>query len=146
MLSPLRELGAQPTPAALRRGLGRAYLLSLGALTLPGLLIGLPLGLLFPAVWSGRALLGLLLAALLCSGLALLLARRRAAGGAPGTPEGRRAGLQAAIQLASAPAVPLLLASTAPNSGTALLCLLALALLTGLVGWGLLSRWAGGRP
>ncbi|WP_425145967.1 hypothetical protein [Deinococcus sp.] len=142
MLRPLAHLTDAPTRHRLLAALRRLYLLNLAALTLPGLLIGVPLGLLLPAKSAWLALLGLALAGLLCAALALALAHHKVRAAVPGTPEGRDLALSAAIQAASAPAAPLLMACTALKDPLSLLALLALTLLSLLAGWLLLGVWA----
>ena len=142
MLGPMRGLGDAPSRAPLLAALRRAYLLGLAALAVPGLLIGLPLGLLNRTQAGLPVLLGLSTAALLCAALALTLAHRRARPAVPGTPEGRDLVLGAAIQAASAPAAPLLIALTALSTPLTLLALLALTLLALAAGWASLGLWA----
>ena len=143
MLRPLANLGDAPTRPRLLAALRRVYALNLAVLGLPGLLVGVPLGLFTPAHPSLWALLGLSVAGLLCAVLALTLAQQKTKTAVPGTPEGRASVLSAAIQAASAPAAPLLMACTALKEPLSLLALLTLALLSGLVGWWLLGLWAG---
>ncbi len=142
MLAPLTTLGAHPSRSRLLAALRRAYLLGLAALAVPGLLIGLPMGLFSHPQPSLAVLLGLLAAALLSAVLALTLAHRKARAAVPGTPEGPGLTLQAAIQAASAPAAPLLMALTLVNTPRTLLALLALTVLTLLAGWWSLNFWA----
>ncbi|MFC4454562.1 hypothetical protein [Deinococcus sonorensis] len=142
MLSPLRSLGERPSAAHLLAALRRVYLLGLAALLIPGLLIGLPYALLGSAAWSGGVLTALGVTALLCAGLALGLATRTARQVTPGTPEGRALSIQAAIQAASAPGVPLLMACTALTQPLALLTLLLLAAVVGVAGWLTLPQWS----
>ena len=143
MLRPLANLGDTPTRPRLLAALRRVYALNLALLGLPGLLIGVPLGLFTSAHPSLWALLGLSVAGMLCAILALALAQHKAKTAIPGTPEGRDLALSAAIQAASAPAAPLLMACTALKEPLSLLALLTLALLSGLAGWLLLGLWAG---
>jgi hypothetical protein len=128
---------------ALRLTLRRLYLLALGALALPGLLLGVPLGLWRPAQWTGTVLGGTLAAALLCGLLCLYFVRRTLQ-----TEPAQRGVLAAASQLGALPGVPLLLACTALSDLRALACLLGLAAVLGLAGWLSLDRWAHarGRP
>ena len=142
MLGPMQGLGDSPSRARLLAALRRAYLLGLAALAVPGLLIGLPLGLLSRPPPGLPVLLGLSVAALLCAALALTLAYRRARVAVPGTPEGRNLVVGAAIQAASAPAAPLLMALTMLSTPLTLLALLALTLLALAAGWASLSLWA----
>lgn len=151
MLGPFQGLGGSPSRAPLLAALRRAYLLGLAALAVPGLLIGLPVGLLSrphhdPPILLGLlglpVLLGLSVAALLCAALALTLAHRRARVAVRGTPEGRDQVLGAAIQAASAPAVPLLMAFAMLSTPLTLLALLTLTLLALAAGWASLSLWA----
>lgn len=148
MLGPLQGLGGSPSRAPLLAALRRAYLLGLAALAVPGLLIGLPVGLLSrphpgpPMLLGLPVLLGLSIAALLCAALALTLAHRRARAAVRGTPEGRDQVLGAAIQAASAPAVPLLMAFAMLSTPLTLLALLTLTLLALAAGWASLSLWA----
>ncbi|GGJ79305.1 hypothetical protein [Deinococcus aquiradiocola] len=148
MLAPLQRLGDAPRRAALLGALRRAYLLALAALAVPGLLIGVPFGVTSSPAPNSAALLGLGASALVCAALALGLAHRKARPAVPGTPEGRDLSVQAAIQAASAPAVPLLMACTQLRSPLTLLALLALTLLALAVGWASLTLWArrAGRP
>ena len=149
MLRPLTDLGAAPSPLRLLAALRRAYALNLAVLAVPGLLLGVPLGLLSVPPTSPPALLGLAVAAAVCALLALGLAQRRVGAAQPGTPQGRDAALSAAIQAASAPAAPLLMACTALRSPLSALALLLLALLGWWAGGWLLKRWAwqiGRRP
>jgi hypothetical protein len=151
LLRPLQHLGDAPTHSRLLAALRRVYLLGLGALAVPGLLIGLPLGL-FTSSSSGspsglsspsvEALIGLSLAALLCAALALALAHHKTKAALPGTPEGRNLSIQAAIQAASAPAAPLLMALAMLGTPLTFLALSALALLALAAGWYLLGGWA----
>ena len=142
LTGPLAHLGDAPSRSRLLPALRRIYLLGLLALTLPGLLIGLPLGL-FSAPQPGTAvLLGLGLAALLCAALALTLAHRKGRAALPGTPEGRDLALQAAIQAASAPAAPLLMALAMLRTPLTALTLLALTLLALALGWASLGYWS----
>lgn len=143
MLRPLANLGDAPTRPRLLSALRRVYALNLALLSVPGLLIGVPLGLFTPAHSSLWALLGLSVAGLLCAVLALSLAQQKAKAATPGTPEGRDSVMSAAIQAASAPAAPLLMACTALKEPLSLLALLALTLLSWLAGWLLLGLWAG---
>lgn len=147
MLGPLQGLGDSPSRAPLLAALRRAYLLGLAALAVPGLLIGLPVGLLSrpqpgPMLLGLPVLLGLSVAALLCAALALTLAHRRARAAVRGTPEGRDQVLGAAIQAASAPAVPLLMAFAMLSTPLTLFALLTLTLLALAAGWASLSLWA----
>ncbi len=142
LLAPLADLGEQPSRARLLSALRRMYLLGLAALTLPGVLIGLPLGL-FSSPQPGLAVLtGLGVAALVCAGLALTLAFRKASAATPATPEGRSLVIQAAVQAASAPAAPLLMALAMLRTPGTALTLLALTLLALAVGWSSLGLWA----
>ena len=143
LLKPLANLGDAPSRPRLLAALRRMYLLGLGALTLPGVLIGLPLGLLGSPAPGLPALLGLSVAALVCAALSLTLAHRKARAALPGTPEGRDLAIQAAIQAASAPAAPLLMALASLNTPLTLLALLALTLLALAAGWFSLRLWAG---
>ena len=143
LLKPLANLGDAPSRPRLLAAMRRMYLLGLCALTLPGILIGLPLGLLSSPAPGLPALLGLSVAALACAGLALTLAHRKARTALPGTPEGRDLAFQAAIQAASAPAAPLLMALASLNTPFTLLALLALTLLALAAGWFSLRLWAG---
>jgi hypothetical protein len=142
LLRPLANLGDAPGRTLLLAALRRMYLLGLCALALPGVLIGLPLGLLRSPTPGLPALLGLSVAAVLCAGLALTLAHRKARAAVPGTPEGRDLALQAAMQAASAPAAPLLMALASLNTPLTLLAMLALTLLTLLAGRLSLRLWA----
>ncbi|GGR02532.1 hypothetical protein [Deinococcus ruber] len=143
MLRSLTNLGDTPTRPHLLAALRRLYALNLALLGLPGLLIGVPLGLFTPAWSSLPALVGLCVAGLLCAVLALALAQQKMKAAIPGTPEGRDLAMSAAIQAASAPAAPLLMACTTLKEPLSLLALLTLTLLSGLVGWLLLGLWAG---
>ncbi len=145
MLTPLQNLGDSPRRAPLLAALRRAYLLGLAALAVPGLLIGLPVGLLNrpqPVLLGLPMLLGLSVAALLCAALALTLAHRRARAAVRGTPGGRDLVLGAAIQAASAPAAPLLMALATLNTPLTCLALLTLTLLALAAGWASLGLWA----
>ena len=145
MLGPLQGLGDAPSRAPLLAALRRAYLLGLAALAVPGLLIGLPVGLLSrpqPGLPGLPVLLGLSMAALLCVALALTLAHRRARPAVPGTPEGRDLVLGAAIQAASAPAAPLLMALAMLSTPLTFLALITLTLLAMAAGWASLGLWA----
>ncbi len=142
MLTPLQGLGDSPRRAPLLAALRRAYLLGLAALAVPGLLIGLPLGLLSRPQPGVSVLLGLSIAALLCAALALTLAHRRARAAVRGTPEGRDLVLGAAIQSASAPAAPLLMALAMLSTPLTCLALLTLTLLALAAGWASLGLWA----
>ncbi|WP_424950674.1 hypothetical protein [Deinococcus sp.] len=142
LTGPLAHLGDAPSRSRLLSALRRIYLLGLLALMLPGLLIGLPLGL-FSSPQPGVAvLLGLSLAALLCAALALTLAHRKARAATAGTREGRDLALQAAIQAASAPAAPLLMALAMFRTPLTAATLLALTLLALGAGWASLHLWA----
>ncbi|ULH14700.1 hypothetical protein MF271_11880 [Deinococcus sp. KNUC1210] len=143
MLRPLTGLGDTPTRSRLLAALRRLYLMNLGLLALPGLLIGVPLALFTPAWASLPALLGLSAAGVLCAVLALALAQQKMKAATSGTPEGRDLAMSAAIQAASAPAAPLLMACTTLKEPLSLLALLTLTLLSGLMGWLLLRLWAG---
>lgn len=147
MLGPLHALSETPARSALLAALRRVYLLGVLVLAVPGLLIGVPLGLsLRPQAGAPEqaqsVLLGLGLAALLSATLALTLAHRKARPALPGTPEGRSLAVQAAIQAAGAPGAPLLMALAMLGTPTTFLALLALALLALAAGWGSLSLWA----
>ncbi|AWN22052.1 hypothetical protein DKM44_01370 [Deinococcus irradiatisoli] len=126
-------------PATFKRLRG-LYLIGLGALSLPGVLIGVPLGFALQPRWPAQ-ISGLLSGvALLCSLLTLGLAWRQARSPEPGST------LSAAVLLASAPAVPLLMACALWRRGDALVLLLPLALLSAAAGWALLRSWAVAPP
>lgn len=124
-----------PLPATFERLRG-LYLLGLGALALPGVLIGLPMGSLLRPSWTPGITWLLAGVALLCSLLSLTLAWRQSRSPEPGSV------LSAAVLLASAPAVPLLMACALWRRADALTLLLPLSALALLAGWALLRGWA----
>lgn len=132
----LPEAAAAPPPPATFARLRGLYLLGLGALALPGVLIGVPLGFALQPRWTTQIIWLLFGVAALCAVLALWLALRQVRGQEPGRK------LSAAVLLASAPAVPLLLACLLWRRGDALMLLLPLAALAFGVGWLCLRRWA----
>ena len=126
---------ALPATYARLRGL---YLLGLAALALPGVLIGVPLGFALRPDWPLGVLRLLALVAIGCALLGLWLAVRQSRRPEPGSRLG------AAVLLASAPAVPLLMACLLWRRGDALALLLPLVALLLALGWWLLRRWAAG--
>ena len=128
-------LPAPPPPATFGRLRG-LYLLGLGALVLPGVLIGLPMGFVLRPDWAAGITWVLVGAALLCSLLSLGLAWRQSRSPDPGSV------LSAAVLLASAPAVPLLMACALWRRADALTLLLPLSALALTLGWVLLRSWA----
>ena len=126
---------APPPPATFGRLRG-LYLLGLGALALPGVLIGLPMGVVLRSDWAPGITWLLAGAALLCSLLSLSLAWRQSRSPDPGST------LSAAVLLASAPAVPLLMACVLWRRTDALTLLLPLSALALILGWALLRSWA----
>ena len=136
-------LPAAPPPPATFGRLRGLYLLGLGALALPGVLIGLPVGFVLRPGWGAGITWLLVGVALLCSLLSLTLAWRQSRSPEPGSV------LSAAVLLASAPAVPLLMACALWRRTDALTLLLPLSALALLAGWALLRSWAAplaGRP
>ncbi|WP_161881498.1 hypothetical protein [Deinococcus alpinitundrae] len=129
-------LQAAPPPPATFRRLRGLYLLGLGALVLPGVVIGLPMGSLLRPGWALGITWLLAGVALLCSLLSLGLAWRQSRHPEPGSI------LSAAVLLASAPAVPLLMACALWRRVDALTLLLPLGALALLAGWALLRSWA----
>jgi hypothetical protein len=129
---------AEPVPAA-PATLGRLrglYLLGLGALALPGVLIGLPLGFALRPRWDTEITTLLGGVAAFCAMLTLWLAWRQ--GRSPES--GSR--LSAAVLVASAPAVPLLMACALWRRSDALALLLPLALIAFGLGWAMVQGWA----
>ena len=106
------------------RAAGRAYLFGLLALTLPGVVLGAALLLTRPAVVPLPAVLALLALALALALVALRLARIAARNAEL---PARQAALTAAIQAATAPGVPLLLACATLSQGLAAVPFLLLA-------------------
>ncbi|WP_420594931.1 hypothetical protein [Deinococcus sp.] len=129
---------SKPPPATFKRLRG-LYLLGLAALALPGVLIGMPLGFALQPRWPAFILWLLFGVALFCSLLTLWLSWRQARRTLPGSK------LSAAVLVASAPAVPLLMACALWRSGLALLILLPLAMLGFGAGWAMLRSWAAQR-
>ncbi|WP_293913119.1 hypothetical protein [Deinococcus sp.] len=127
---------AKPAAPATLRRLRGLYLLGLGALALPGVLIGLPLGFMLQPRWSNEITALLAGVAALCAALTLWLAWRQSR-----SPEsGSR--LSAAVLVASAPAVPLLMACALWRRSDALSLLLPLALVAFGLGWAMVQGWA----
>lgn len=125
----------RPTvPVTLQR-LRQLYAVGLGALALPALLLGVPLG----SQIHYSAELGRLLAlvAVGCTLLSFYFSWRQSKEGLP------ESVLSAALTLASATGVPLLLASVLWHQAAALWPLLGLALVAWGASWALLSVWAG---
>ncbi len=124
--------------AGLVRAARRAYLLGLAALTLPGAVLGVVLLLARPAPMPFPAVLALLVLALVLALVALRLARTAA-----GNPEwpARQAALTGAIQAATAPGVPLLLACATLSQGLSVVLFLALAAVMHAVVWTQVPGW-----
>ncbi len=127
---------AQAQPAATLARLRGLYLIGLAALGLPGVLVGVPLGFALQPRWPAQISYLLAGVALLCSLLTLWLSWRQARSAETGSK------LSAAVLLASAPAVPLLMACALWRRSDALLLLLPLALLSAAAGWAMLRSWA----
>ncbi|TSA87887.1 hypothetical protein FNU79_01165 [Deinococcus detaillensis] len=132
----LPESQSKPAPPATFARLRGLYLLGLAALALPGVLIGVPLGFALQPRWESSVIWLLAGVALFCMLLSLWLAFRQARSPEVGSK------LSAAVRLASAPAVPLLMACTLWRRSDALLLLLPLSLLALGLGWWLLRGWA----
>lgn len=124
-----------PAPRATYVRLRGLYLIGLAALTLPGVLIGVPLGFALQPRWTSNIIWLLWGVAFFCVLLTLWLAFRQARSPEVGSK------LSAAVLLASAPAVPLLMACTLWRRSDALLLLLSLSLLALGLGWWLLRGW-----
>lgn len=124
-----------PPPATFGRLRG-LYLLGLGALALPGVLVGVPLGFALRPGWAPEITWLLVGVALLCSLLSTGLAWRQSRSREPGST------LSAAVLLASAPAVPLLMACALWRRADALTLLLPMSALALALGWALLRGWA----
>ena len=123
-----------PPPATVARLRG-LYLLGLAALALPGALIGVPLGFALRPTWPASTVQLLALVAAGCALLGLWLAWRQSRSPEPGSL------LSAAVLLASAPAVPLLMACLLWRRGDALALLLPQVALAFGVGWLRVRRW-----
>ena len=130
---------AATLPPATFERLRGLYLIGLAALALPGVLIGVPLGFALSPRWPTYIVWLLWSVALGCALLTLWLAWRQARQVLPGSK------LSAAVLVASAPAVPLLMACALWRSGLALLILLPLAMLGFGAGWAMLRSWAAQR-
>lgn len=133
----LRDVRARSHDGLIRAA-RRAYLLTLLAVAVPGLPLGLGFLLTHPTPVSLPALLGLLLLAALLSGAALHFARKVANN--TDLPAQQTA-LSGAIQAATAPAVPFLLGCTALAQPLALLLFWALALALHALIWTQLPGW-----
>lgn len=125
-----------PAPPATFVQLRNLYLVGLAALALPGVLVGLPLGFVLRPHWENTITWLLAGVALFCSLLTVWLAVRQAASPETGSK------LSAAVLLASAPAVPLLMACALWRRSDALLLLLPLVGLSFGGGLALLRKWA----
>lgn len=120
------------------RAARRAYLLGLAALALPGVVLGALLLLTRPVPVPVSALLLLLGVALLLSLGALHFARKAAHNTAQ---PARQSALTGAIQAATAPGVPLLLACATLSQWLSLVLFLALAAVMHFVVWVQVPGW-----
>lgn len=124
--------------AGLIRAARRAYLLGLAALALPGVVLGVALLLTRPVAVPFAAVLALLALALALALLALRLARTAANNAEL---PARQAALTGAIQAATAPGVPLLLACATLSQWQAAGLFLVLAAAMHAVVWMRLPGW-----
>jgi uncharacterized membrane protein YfcA len=124
--------------AGLVRAARWAYLLGLMALTLPGAVLGVVLLLARPAPMPFPAVLALLVLALILSLVALRLARTAASNAEV---PARQAALTGAIQAATAPGVPLLLACATLSQGLSVGLFLILAGVMHAVVWTQVPGW-----
>ncbi|GGL74600.1 hypothetical protein GCM10010840_10900 [Deinococcus aerolatus] len=124
--------------AGLIRAARRAYLLGLLALTLPGVVLGGVLLLTRPLPVPLAAVLALLLLALALALVALRLARTAATNAEL---PARQAALAGAIQAATAPGVPLLLACATLSQWLVMGLFLLLAAVMHAVVWTQLPGW-----
>lgn len=124
--------------AGLVRAARRAYLLGLAALALPGVVLGAALLLTRPAAIPLPAVVALLALALVLGLVVLRLARNAA-----NNPEvkARQAALSGAIQAATAPGVPLLLACATLSQWPAAGLFALLAAVMHAVVWAQLPGW-----
>lgn len=120
------------------RAARRAYLLGLMTLTLPGAVLGVVLLLARPAPMPFPAVLALLVLALVLALVALRLAR--SAAGNTEVPA-RQAALTGAIQAATAPGVPLLLAYATLSQGLSVGLFLILAGVMHAIVWTQVPGW-----